>query len=323
MSCGRGVKCITAASNQSTSLSRYLVSFLAMELRLPAGSHRDQRSRHVLGRGRPPGHRPVEHLRPRRPAREGAGRPAHRSRRRQAHRRGHRRGGPCPAHPVGTRRAALRRGRLQGRGHRDGAGRDDRDDGAVAGPRLLDAVAQRHPKLRLVIVDGTTNGLEPQLANGHLDVAILHLPVSGRDLVDPAPVRGGPDAVRARRAPAGRRGAAARARGPGRPRAPAARCPGPPIRDEIDAVTRPLGITLLPAAEIDGLRLIASLTFEGYGPAILPATAIPRDPARPFPAGADRRAPPAAGRRRPAEPRTAVGPDPRRSSNCCGLGGPS
>ena len=51
--------------------------------------------------------------------------------------------------------------------------------------------------------------------------------------------------------------------------------PGTAFRDELDAVTRPLGITLLPAVEIDGLRLIASLTFEGYGPAILPATAIP------------------------------------------------
>ena len=51
--------------------------------------------------------------------------------------------------------------------------------------------------------------------------------------------------------------------------------PGTSFRDELDALTRPLGITLLPAAEIDGLRLIASLTFEGYGPAILPATAIP------------------------------------------------
>ncbi len=51
--------------------------------------------------------------------------------------------------------------------------------------------------------------------------------------------------------------------------------PGTAFRDELDAVTRPLGVTLLPAAEIDGLRLIASLTFEGYGPAILPATAIP------------------------------------------------
>ncbi len=52
--------------------------------------------------------------------------------------------------------------------------------------------------------------------------------------------------------------------------------PGTAFRDELDAVTRPMGITLLPIAEVDGLRLIASLAFEGYGPAILPATAIPR-----------------------------------------------
>ncbi len=38
---------------------------------------------------------------------------------------------------------------------------------------------------------------------------------------------------------------------------------------------RPSGVTLTPIAQIDGLRLIASLTFEGFGPAILPATAIP------------------------------------------------
>ena len=27
--------------------------------------------------------------------------------------------------------------------------------------------------------------------------------------------------------------------------------------------------------ELDGVRLIASLAFDGYGPAILPATAVP------------------------------------------------
>ena len=41
--------------------------------------------------------------------------------------------------------------------------------------------------------------------------------------------------------------------------------PGTAFRDELDAVTRPLGITLIPGAEIDGIRLIASLTFEGTG----------------------------------------------------------
>jgi molybdate transport repressor ModE-like protein len=141
-------------------------------------------------------------------------------------------------------------------------------------PRLMDAVAQRHPKLRLVIVDGTTTVLEPQLANGQLDLAILHLPVTGRDLVTRLLFEEDLMLV----VPEGHELA-----GGARPLGlddladlelllP---LPGTSYRDELDALTRPLGITLLPAAEIDGLRLIASLTFEGYGPSILPATAIP------------------------------------------------
>src|SRR5580704_2022103 len=141
-------------------------------------------------------------------------------------------------------------------------------------PRLMDVAAKRHPKLRLLVVEGNTTGLEPQLASGQLDLAVLHLPVTGRDLVaqllfEEDLVLVVPD---------------------GHPMAHQLRpvmledladmelllpLPGTAFRDELDAVARPLGITLLPAAEIDGLRLIASLTFEGYGPAILPATAIP------------------------------------------------
>ena len=34
-------------------------------------------------------------------------------------------------------------------------------------------------------------------------------------------------------------------------------------------------MTLKPAIELDGIRMIASLTFDGYGPSILPATAVP------------------------------------------------
>jgi DNA-binding transcriptional LysR family regulator len=51
--------------------------------------------------------------------------------------------------------------------------------------------------------------------------------------------------------------------------------PGTALRDELDAAMKPSGIELSASAQIDGLRLIATLTFEGYGPAILPATAIP------------------------------------------------
>jgi DNA-binding transcriptional LysR family regulator len=141
-------------------------------------------------------------------------------------------------------------------------------------PRLMDMAAKRHPKLRLLVVEGNTTGLEPQLASGQLDLAVLHLPVTGRDLV--ARLLFEEDLVLV--VPDGHALA--------HPVRPVTLedladlelllpTPGTAFRDELDAVTRPLGVTLLPAAEIDGLRLIASLTFEGYGPAILPATAIP------------------------------------------------
>ena len=38
---------------------------------------------------------------------------------------------------------------------------------------------------------------------------------------------------------------------------------------------QPAGITLRPSLELDGLRMIASLTFDGHGPAILPASGVP------------------------------------------------
>jgi DNA-binding transcriptional LysR family regulator len=141
-------------------------------------------------------------------------------------------------------------------------------------PRLMDQVRKRHPKLRLMVVEGNTSGLEPQLASGQLDLAVLHMPVSARDLVTRTLFEEDLMLVLP----------------PGHAMADAGRpltledlaemelllpLPGTAFRDELDAVTRPLGITLLPAVEIDGLRTIASLTFEGYGPAILPATAIP------------------------------------------------
>ncbi len=141
-------------------------------------------------------------------------------------------------------------------------------------PRLMDATRVAHPKLRLVIVEGNTTGLEPQLANGQLDLAVLNLPVAGRDLTTRLLFE--EDLVLV--VPKGHAMA-----DPDRSYTLEDLAdlelllplPGTAYRDELDAVTRPLGINLLPAAEIDGLRLIASLTFEGYGPAILPATAIP------------------------------------------------
>jgi len=49
---------------------------------------------------------------------------------------------------------------------------------------------------------------------------------------------------------------------------------GTPIRREIDDAARVAGVELHPLIELDGLRTIASMTFDGHGPSILPATML-------------------------------------------------
>ena len=141
-------------------------------------------------------------------------------------------------------------------------------------PILLTDLSERHPKLRLVVSEGATTVLEPALSSGRLDLALLSAPVPGRELsfeplfeedvvlVVPAEEDGylGRDAVTF-----------------GELAMMDLLLPavGTPFRSEIDAAVRRADVTLRPRAELDGVRLIASLAFEGYGPAILPATAVP------------------------------------------------
>jgi LysR substrate binding domain len=48
---------------------------------------------------------------------------------------------------------------------------------------------------------------------------------------------------------------------------------GTPFRDELDLEASRLGVEMRAQAEIDGVGLLAWLAFQGYGAAILPATA--------------------------------------------------
>ncbi|MGO9027474.1 MAG: LysR family transcriptional regulator [Acidimicrobiales bacterium] len=141
-------------------------------------------------------------------------------------------------------------------------------------PQLLELADARHPNLQLTIVEGITTGLEPQLANGQLDLAVLNLPVPGKDLVSRLLFEEDLMLVVPATHPLahGDRKLTLDDLADLRLILP---LPGTAFRDELDAVIRPSGVTLTPIAQIDGLRLIASLTFEGFGPAILPATAIP------------------------------------------------
>jgi DNA-binding transcriptional LysR family regulator len=141
-------------------------------------------------------------------------------------------------------------------------------------PGLLKAIAERHPGVQLSLFEATSASLEPQLAGDRLDLAVLNLPVpAGFDFVtqplfdeDLVLVAPADDRLARRRTIDLADLDGVRLLLP---------IPGTAFRDELDAAAKAAGVTLVPKAELDGVRLIASLTFEGNGPAILPATAVP------------------------------------------------
>lgn len=140
-------------------------------------------------------------------------------------------------------------------------------------PQLLGLVPQRYPHLRLIFVESTTTRLDTQLASGQVDLAVLNLPASGTELsITPLFEEELVLVVPIDHPLAHEKELNAQALAGMRLLLPLA---GTSFRDELDAAIEPTGVVLTPSAEVDGTRLIATLTFEGWGPAILPATAVP------------------------------------------------
>jgi LysR family hydrogen peroxide-inducible transcriptional activator len=137
-------------------------------------------------------------------------------------------------------------------------------------PLLLDRMALAHPKVQLVIGDGTSATLEPLLAAGSLDAAVVNLPQSSPDLVErPLFAEDLVLVVPPDHALAGKERVTMHELDGLGLLLPA---PGTNFRKEIEGASSAAGVTLKPLAELDGVRLIASLSLRGYGPAILPAT---------------------------------------------------
>ncbi|HEX6418375.1 MAG TPA: LysR family transcriptional regulator [Acidimicrobiales bacterium] len=139
--------------------------------------------------------------------------------------------------------------------------------------RLLDLVDDRHPRVHLVVVDATTTSLVPQVVAETLDLAVINLPLAGGELAtEPlfdedriilAPLDH-PLAQHDRVALADLADHALLLE----PR-------GTAFRDELDAEAARIGVEMRARAEIDGIRLLTSLAFEGFGPAMVTATASP------------------------------------------------
>jgi LysR family hydrogen peroxide-inducible transcriptional activator len=141
-------------------------------------------------------------------------------------------------------------------------------------PLVLEMMSDRHPQVQLFVVDATSTSLEPRLASGQLDVAVVNLPLPAPDLnAEPLFDEDLVLVVPSDHALAKRDHVTLKDLD-GLELLMAA--PNTSYRRELDAASAAAGITLVPKAELDGVRLMASLTFEGHGPAIVPATAIPQ-----------------------------------------------
>ena len=140
-------------------------------------------------------------------------------------------------------------------------------------PLLLDALRAHYPQIALRIIEGSNSTIEPQLVHGRLDLAVLAWPVDAPELAEVSLFTEDLVVIVAKDHPLARLSAPASF-------AQLAEFElllplrGTPIRREIDDASHAQGVDLVPLIELDGIRTIASLTFDGYGPSILPATML-------------------------------------------------
>jgi LysR family hydrogen peroxide-inducible transcriptional activator len=145
-------------------------------------------------------------------------------------------------------------------------------------PRLLAETAARYPHVHPIVAEGSTSVLIPALLSGQYNAAVIHLPVDEPELtIEPLFAEDllllvGPDH------PLGDRDEISLAELAGhRLLLPP---PGSALRRVLDRAARSVGVQLEAQAEIDGVRLLATLAVDGHGAAIVPATAVPQTTAR-------------------------------------------
>ena len=140
-------------------------------------------------------------------------------------------------------------------------------------PRLLPALKKAHPLVRAIIHEGGTSSLIPRVLNGELDAAIVHFPVDDPELVlEPLFSEDLVLLVHAKHRWASLETITI-AELATEPLLLAPR--NTALRRIVDRAAGTQRLAFTPQAEIDGVRLLTSLAFEGFGPAIVPATAIP------------------------------------------------
>ena len=141
-------------------------------------------------------------------------------------------------------------------------------------PHLMRNLLATLPLVQLRIIEGTNSLLEPQVAQGLIDIAILSEPISHPDVVATPFFTEDLVVITTSSSPLARHATISVTElAQHELLLPLA---GTALRADIDAVCAQHGVTLRPRIELDGVRTLASLAFDGYGPAILPATTLSR-----------------------------------------------
>lgn len=140
-------------------------------------------------------------------------------------------------------------------------------------PHLLERADQDYPKLRLIFIDATTTSLVPQVVDGRLDAAIVNLPVDNPDIEAHPMFEEDRIVVAPRTHPIATLDAITLAELVEHPLLLPPR--GTTFRDSAETEAKARGLDFRIHAEVDGVRLLASLAFQGFGAALLPASAAP------------------------------------------------
>jgi LysR family hydrogen peroxide-inducible transcriptional activator len=140
-------------------------------------------------------------------------------------------------------------------------------------PGFLNRLGERHPSVRVIVQEGATSSLVPNVLTGQLNAAIVHLPVDDPELVIEPLFAEDLLLLAADGHPLADRDTI--------PLADLDEVPlllpppGAALRRVLERAATTADITLRAQAEVDGVRLLASLAFDGFGAAIVPATAVP------------------------------------------------
>jgi DNA-binding transcriptional LysR family regulator len=140
-------------------------------------------------------------------------------------------------------------------------------------PQLLAAVHAAHPRVQVIILEASTTSLIPQLVAGQLDLAVVNLPVQDPEVEASLLFEEELVLLATRDSPLADRAEVTFAEVAGQPLVLPPH--GTALRSDLEAEARRAGVKLDAMAEIDGVRLMASLAFEGFGSTVVPTTAVP------------------------------------------------